>query len=153
MKIFLLNPISTAPHCPNKGFHRTSPSCDTWSCRTCTCNCRAPLPNLCSKSFILKLRYLGAILTATLVAQLLVVWCWGKNEVKLSKTREQSFTFVTTFLLCFHCTVNRQLDYTSGLGLSEIKPILKEHPQRHNVSEIWVLLPSYCPNYNKLSVS
>ena len=62
-----------------------------------------------------------------------------------------ALTLVTTFLLCFNCTANRQWDYTSGL--SEIKAILKEHPQRQDVSEIWVLLPSYCPNYNKLSES
>ena len=101
MKIFLLNPISTAPHCPNKGFYRlrTSPSCDTWSCWTC----RAPLPYLCVQQiFHFKTAIFGRNshrLPQTLMAQVLVVWRWGKNEVKLSKTREQSFSMNSSYAL------------------------------------------------------
>ena len=106
MKIFLLKPISTAPHCPNNGFSRilTSPCCDTWSSsRTCTCNCRARLPYLCVQQiFHFKTAIFGRnphSNSRSAIAQVLVVWRWGKNEVKLSKTREQSFSMNSSYAL------------------------------------------------------
>ena len=69
-KIFLLKPMSTAPHCPNKGFYRilTSPCCDTWSSsRTCTCNCRARLPYLCVQQIFHT--FLRKVLSSTYVGR------------------------------------------------------------------------------------